>query len=110
MKFAGFLLKGNCLSSVSYFVRSSFPWNSIWKVKAPLKILITFFFIVRLQENCGQHAFQVVWCCMGYTSKGERVIGELEGTIGKPYFFENVEVGSFVCNVVSLERPKCEEL
>jgi hypothetical protein len=31
---------------------------------------------------------------MGCASKGERVVGELEGTIRKPYYFENVEVGS----------------
>jgi hypothetical protein len=35
---------------------------------------------------------------MGYASKGE-----LEETIGKPYYFENVEVGYFVVNAVFLE-------
>jgi hypothetical protein len=26
--------------------------------------------------------FSVVWGCMGYASKGERFVGELEGAIG----------------------------
>jgi len=43
---------------------------------------------------------------MGYASKDERVVGELEGTIGTPYCFENVEVGCSVFNVVSLERTE----
>jgi hypothetical protein len=47
---------------------------------------------------------------MGYASKGERVVGELVGTIGTLYFFENVEVGSFVFNVVYLMRAKRKEL
>jgi hypothetical protein len=29
-------------------------------------------------------AFSVVWCCLGYALKGERVVEKLEGTIGKP--------------------------
>jgi hypothetical protein len=57
-------------------------------------------FIVRLQD---------VWCCIGYSSTGERV-GELERTIGTPCCFESVEVGSFVFNVVYLERAERKEL
>jgi hypothetical protein len=57
-----------------------------------------------------EFASTVVWCCMGYASKGERVVGELVGTIGTLYFFENVEVGSFVFNVVYLMRAKRKEL
>jgi hypothetical protein len=55
-------------------------------------------------------AFPVVWCCMGYASEGERVVGELEMTKGTPYCFENVEIGTFVFNMVYLERAKCKEL
>jgi hypothetical protein len=47
---------------------------------------------------------------LGYASKGEQGGGVLEGTIGKPYYLENIEVGSFVLNVVSLERTKYNEL
>jgi len=63
---------------------------------------------------------------MGYTSKGERVGGKLERTmplrfnkilylskkkklertIRTPYCFGSVEVGSFVFNVVYLERAE----
>jgi hypothetical protein len=57
-----------------------------------------------------EYAFPVVLCCIGYASKGERVVDELEGTIGKLYSFENVEVGSFVSIVVSLERAECKVL
>jgi hypothetical protein len=46
---------------------------------------------------------------MGYASKGERVVGEFESTIGTPYCFGSVEVGSFVFNVVYLERIECKE-
>jgi hypothetical protein len=52
--------------------------------------------------------FSAVSCCMGYAMKGERVVGELEGTIGTPYYFKNVLVGSFVFNVVYLERGECK--
>jgi hypothetical protein len=45
---------------------------------------------------------------MGYASKGERVVGEFESTIGTPYCFGSVEVGSFVFNVVYLERIECK--
>jgi hypothetical protein len=55
-------------------------------------------------------AFSVIWCCLSYASKDEQVVDELEGTIEKPYCFENMEVGSFVLNVVSLEKTKCKEL
>jgi hypothetical protein len=41
---------------------------------------------------------------------GEQVIGELEGTIGTPYCFENVEVGCFMFNGVYFERVECKEL
>jgi hypothetical protein len=47
-----------------------------------------------------EFAFPVVWCCMGYDLKYERVVGELEMTIGTPYCFGSVEVGFFVSNVV----------
>jgi hypothetical protein len=47
---------------------------------------------------------------LSYASKDEQVVDELEGTIEKPYCFENMEVGSFVLNVVSLEKTKCKEL
>jgi hypothetical protein len=64
MKFAGFLLKGNCLSSVSYFVRSSFPWNSIWKVKAPLKMA---FFVwttaLSMCKKCGKSIDHLLLHC-----------------------------------------------
>jgi hypothetical protein len=55
-------------------------------------------------------AFPVVWCCRGYALKGERVVGKLEGTIKTLYCFGNVEVGSFVFNVVYLERVENKEL
>ena len=63
----------------------------------------------RLQENYGVR-FPVVWCCMGYALKGGRVVGELEGTIEILYCFGNVEVGSFMFNVVYLERAEHKEL
>jgi hypothetical protein len=47
---------------------------------------------------------------MGYASKDERVVGELEGTIGTPYCFENVEVGCSVFNVVSLGENGTQEI
>jgi hypothetical protein len=47
-----------------------------------------------------EFTFPVIWCCMGYASKGEKIVGELEETIGTLYCFGNVEVGSFVFNVV----------
>jgi hypothetical protein len=53
-------------------------------------------------------AFLVVWCCLVYALKCERVVGELEGIIGKLYCIENMEVGSFLFNVVSLERAECK--
>jgi hypothetical protein len=43
-----------------------------------------------------EFAFLVVWCCMGYALKGERVVGELEETIGTPYCFENGEADSYL--------------
>jgi len=55
-------------------------------------------------------AFPVVWCCRGYALKGERVVGKLEGTIKTLYCFGNVEVGSFVFNVVYLERVENKEI
>jgi len=54
-------------------------------------------------------AFPVVWCFMGYVSKGERVVGEFERAIGTSNCFGSVEVGSFVVNVVCMvwaERKK----
>ncbi len=33
---------------------------------------------------------------MGYALKGERVVGELEETIGTPYCFENGEADSYL--------------
>jgi hypothetical protein len=48
-------------------------------------------------------SFLVVWCCMGHASQGERAVGELEGTIGTLYCFENMEVGSIVFNIGYLE-------
>jgi len=47
-------------------------------------------------------AFPVVWCFMGYVSKGERVVGEFERAIGTSNCFGSVEVGSFVVNVVCM--------
>jgi hypothetical protein len=47
---------------------------------------------------------------MDYPSKGERVVGELKKTIGTPYCIGSMEVGSFVFNVVYLERVECKEL
>jgi hypothetical protein len=41
---------------------------------------------------------------MGYASKGDRIVRELERTIRTLYCFGSVEVGSFVFNVVYLER------
>jgi hypothetical protein len=37
-------------------------------------------------------------------------VSELEGTIGKPYCFVNMEVGSFLFNVMSLKRAERKEL
>ena len=71
-------------------------------------LLITSFFIVRLQEIY-RVCFSVVLACMDYALKGEIVVGKLERTIGTPYCFESVEVDSFVFNVVYLERAKCKE-
>jgi hypothetical protein len=36
-------------------------------------------------------------------------VSELKGTIGKPYCFVNMKIGSFVFNVVSLERVERKE-
>jgi hypothetical protein len=72
-------------------------------------LVITSFFIVRLQDNY-EVLFPVVWCCMGYASKGEEVVGELERTIGTPFCFGIVEVGFFAFNVVFLERMEHKEL
>jgi hypothetical protein len=47
---------------------------------------------------------------MSYVLKGERIVGELERTNGTIFCFGNVEVGSFVFNVVYLETAKCKEL
>jgi hypothetical protein len=47
---------------------------------------------------------------MGNALKGERVVSKLEGIIGTLYCFGNVKVGSFVFNVVYLERVNCKEL
>jgi hypothetical protein len=49
-----------------------------------------------------EFAFPVVWCCMSYASKGKRVGGELERTIGTPYCFGSEEIDSFVFNMVYL--------
>jgi len=57
-----------------------------------------------------EYIFPIVWRCMGYASKDERVVGELEGTIGTPYCFENVEVGCSVFNVVSLGENGTQEI
>jgi hypothetical protein len=39
---------------------------------------------------------------MSYASKGKRVGGELERTIGTPYCFGSEEIDSFVFNMVYL--------
>lgn len=54
--------------------------------------------------------FLVVWGSMGYALKGERFVGVLEGTIGTTQCFGIVEVGSFMFNVVYLERKERNEL
>jgi hypothetical protein len=45
------------------------------------------------------------WCCVGYASKGELVVGELEGANGQPV----LENGSIVFDVVSMEGMKCTQ-
>jgi hypothetical protein len=47
---------------------------------------------------------------MGYASKGERFVGELEGTIGTTQCFGIGEVGFFMFNVVYLERKERKEV
>lgn len=49
------------------------------------------------------------WCCVGYASKGERVVGELEGANGQPYVGVDLENGSIVFDVVSMEGTKCTQ-
>jgi hypothetical protein len=56
-------------------------WTGVVCVRKVENLLINSSFIVRLQENT-EFTFLVVWCCMGYASKGERVVGKLEETIG----------------------------
>ena len=46
---------------------------------------------------------------MGYASKGERFVGELEGTTGTAYGFGIVEVGSFMFTVMYLEIKECKD-
>jgi hypothetical protein len=54
--------------------------------------------------------FLTIWGCMGYASKGERFVGELMGTIGTMQCFKIVEIGSFMSNVMYLEKKECKEL
>jgi hypothetical protein len=57
-----------------------------------------------------EFAFSVFGGCMGYYSKSERFVGELERTIGTPKCFGTIEVDSFLLNMVYLERNDCKEL
>jgi hypothetical protein len=47
--------------------------------------------------------FSAFLCCVGYASKGERVVGKLEGENEQPYVVALMEEGSTVFGVVSLE-------
>jgi hypothetical protein len=53
--------------------------------------------------------FSAIWCWLGYASKGEWFVAKLEGTIGNLSCFANLEVSSFVFNVVSLGRAERKE-
>jgi hypothetical protein len=53
-----------------------------------------------------EFVFTVVWCFMDYASKGERVVVEFEKTIRTPNCFGNMEVSSFVFNVMYLKRAE----
>lgn len=68
-------------------------------------LLITSFFIVSYKRIM-KFAFPVVWCYIGYASKGERVAGELWRTSRTPYYFGSVEVGSFMFNAVLFGESK----
>jgi hypothetical protein len=47
------------------------------------------------------------WCCVGYALKGERVVGELDGTNGQPYVSADLENGFIVFDVVYMEETEC---
>jgi hypothetical protein len=48
-----------------------------------------------------------IWCCVGYASFGDRYVGELEGAKGLPVVSADLENGSVVIDVVSMEGTEC---
>jgi hypothetical protein len=76
IKFAGFLLKENNLKFKSYYqvlstlVSSSFPWRSIWKIKAPLRGAFFFVWttalekILMLDNLQKMNVIMAEWCYM----------------------------------------------
>jgi hypothetical protein len=50
-----------------------------------------------------------LFCVVGYASKGEQVVGELEGANGQSYVGADLENGSIVFDVVSMEGTKCTQ-
>jgi hypothetical protein len=55
-------------------------------------------------------AFSAFWCCVGYASKGKRVVGKFEGTDGQPLGFALMDDGSTVFDVVSMAGAECMQL
>jgi hypothetical protein len=49
------------------------------------------------------------WCCLSYASKGELVVGKLEGTAGQPLSVAFMKDGSFVFDVGSMTGEECTQ-
>jgi hypothetical protein len=56
-----------------------------------------------------EYDFAAVWCCVGYASFGDRYVGELEGAKGQLVVGADVENGSVVFDVVSMEGTECTQ-
>jgi hypothetical protein len=54
-------------------------------------------------------ASSTYWCCVGYASKSEQVVGKLEGTAGQPLSVALMKDGSFVFDVGSMTGEECTQ-
>jgi hypothetical protein len=56
-----------------------------------------------------EYDIAVVWCCVGNVAIGERDVRELEGAKGQPVVGADLENGSVVFDVVSIEGTECTQ-